>query len=70
MKTSHSPPENSIASRSNTTGYISDPHQEPPSVPNTTTYWRCESCGYGSISERDLHRESFQATDCEVCSSC
>jgi hypothetical protein len=70
MSTNNSPPENGIASRTETGASISGPHQEPASIQNATTYWRCEACGYESICERDLDRESFHAPDCEVRSSC
>lgn len=67
MSTSTPTPKNGIASRTESiTQQISGPQWEPATVPNGTTYWRCESCGYESIYEQDLYRESFHARDCEV----
>jgi hypothetical protein len=69
MSTSHSPPENSIASEQ--TDYrITGPHYEPPSVASATTYWRCTACNRESIREQDLHRETFHANNCEVADRC
>ena len=44
---------------------ITGPHWEDPDlVANTTTYWRCEDCGYESIREKDLDRASFHVAGC------
>lgn len=64
MSTSHSPPENSIASSAHE--YSRGPFWEPATIPNATTYWRCTSCSRESIRERDLYCEHFHAVDCEV----
>lgn len=62
MKTSHSTPENSIASDH----FITGPYQESTSISNATSYWRCSSCGRESTHEQDLYRATFHAPNCEV----
>ena len=67
MSTRIPPIKNGIVSRVDSIArQISGPHWEPATVSNATTYWRCESCGYEPLHERDLHRESFHAQNCEV----
>lgn len=67
MSTSNPTAENDIDSLTDRSiRLISGPYWEPATVQNATTYWRCECCGYESIHEQDLHRESFHAPTCEV----
>ena len=70
MNTSNSAAENSIASEADTDHQITGLHFESPRIANATTYWRCTDWGRESIRERDLHRETFHAADCEVADRC